>query len=91
MTSRRVAIHVQLAGLATLEATVPLAVRALHAAHPDLVRGLRDEHRIELTTACIVAELAEDLLLGLDDHRAYVLCNLAALDDTDPQQTAWPF
>jgi hypothetical protein len=91
MTSGRVAIHAQLAGLATLEATVRLAVRALHATHPDLARGLRDDHRIELTTACIVAELAEDLLLALDDHRTYVLYNLAALGDTDPQQTAWPF
>jgi len=91
MTTRRVAIHVQLAGLATLEATVRLAVRALHATHPDLTRGLRDDHRMELTTACIVAELAEDLLLALDDHRAYVLHNLAVLGDTDPQQTAWPF
>ena len=89
MTVRRVAIHAQLAGLATLEATVRLAVRALHATYPDLARGLRDDHRLELTTACILAEAAEDLLLALDDHRAYVLYNLAVLGDSS--QTAWPF
>lgn len=87
MTARRVAIHAQLAGLATLDATVRLAVRALHATYPDLTRGLR----IELTTACILAEVAEDLLLALDDHRTYVLYNLAVLGDAEPQQTAWPF
>ncbi len=91
MTARRVAIHAQLAGLATLEATVRLAVRALHATYPDLTRGLRDDHRIELTTACIVAEVAEDLLLALDDHRAYVLYNLAVLGDSESLQTAWSF
>jgi hypothetical protein len=63
MTPRRVAIHAQLAGLAALDASVRLAVRALHATYPDLTRGLRDDHRIELTTACILAEIAEDLLL----------------------------
>ena len=68
-----------------------LAVRAFHATYPNLARGLRDDHRIELTTACIAPELAEDLLLALDDHRTYVLYNLAVLGDTDAQQTAWPF
>lgn len=91
MTARGVAIHVQLAGLATFEATVRLAVRALHATHPDLTRGLRDDHRMELTTACIVAEIAEDLLLALDDHRSYILYNLAVLGDADSHPTAWPF
>lgn len=90
MTARRVAIHAQLAGLATLEATVRLAVHALHATYPALARGLRDDHRIELTTACILAEIAEDLLLALDDHRTYVLYNLAVLGDADLPQTAWP-
>jgi len=91
MTARRVSIHVQLAGLAALDASVRLAVRALHATYPDLARGLRDDHRIELTTACILAEIAEDLLLALDDHRTYVLYNLAVLGDNDASQTAWPF
>jgi hypothetical protein len=91
MTARRVAIHAQLAGLASLDASVRLALRALHATYPDLARGLRDDHRIELTTACILAELAEDLLLALDDHRTYVLYNLAVLGDHDASQTAWPF
>jgi hypothetical protein len=91
MTAARVAIHAQLAGLAELEATVRLAVRALHVTYPALERGLRDNHRIELTTACIVAEVAEDLLLALDDHRTYVMYNLAALGDSDSSQTAWPF
>lgn len=91
MTASRVAIHVKLAGLATLEATVRLAVRALHASYPDLTRGLRDDHRIELTTACIVAEVAEDLLLALDDHRTHVLYNLASLGDDDSSQTVWSF
>lgn len=89
MTSRRVTIHAQLAGLAQLEATVRLGIRALHATYPDLERGIRDDHRIELTTACILAELAEDLLLALDDHRTYVLYNLAVIGDSS--QTAWPF
>jgi hypothetical protein len=91
MTARRVAIHAQLAGLAALDASVRLAVRALYAAYPDLARGLRDDHRIELTTACILAEIAEDLLLALDDHRTYVLYNLAVFGDDDSSQTAWPF
>jgi hypothetical protein len=91
MTPRRVTLHAQLAGLATLEASVRLAVRALHATYPDLARGLRDDHRIELTTACILAESAEDLLLALDDHRTYVLYKLAVIGDADSSQTAWPF
>ena len=89
MTSKRIAIHAQLAGLAALEVSLRLAVRALHATYPDLARGLRDDHRIELTTTCILAEIAEDLLLALDDHRTYVLYNLAVLGDSS--QTAWPF
>lgn len=91
MTARRVAIHAQLAGLAALDASVRLAVRALYATYPDLARGLRDDQRIELTTACILAEIAEDLLLALDDHRTYVLYNLAVRGDAESQHTAWPF
>jgi hypothetical protein len=91
MTGQRVAIHAQLAGLAALDASVRLALRALYATYPGLARGLRDDRRIELTTACILAEIAEDLLLALDDHRTYVLYNLAVLGDNDALQTTWPF
>jgi hypothetical protein len=30
-------------------------------------------------------------LLALDDHRTYVLYNLAVIGDADSSQTAWPF
>ncbi|MCW5808640.1 MAG: hypothetical protein KIT31_40190 [Deltaproteobacteria bacterium] len=91
MTSRRVAIHSQLADLAALEVSLRVAVRALYVACPELAPGLRDEHRIELTTAAAVTDNAEDLLVALDHHRSSVLYNLAAVGELDHRQTAWPF
>lgn len=88
MTSRDT-VHCQLAGLATLESTVRLAVRALYATYPDVAHAQRDDERFEITTARILVELAEDLLNALDDHRSHVLVKLAT--PRDPEQTAWPF
>jgi hypothetical protein len=83
----RDAIQCELAGLAALESTVRLALRALYATYPDIARRQRDDDRIE--TARGLVEVAEDLLNALDHHRSYVLFRFAELGD--PEQTAWPF
>jgi hypothetical protein len=87
--SQRDKLQCQLAGLAALESTVRLAVRALYASYPEVGHQQRDDELCETTTARWVVELAEDLLCALDDHRAYVLARLKKPRGTD--QTAWPF
>jgi hypothetical protein len=79
----------QLAGLATLEANVRTALRALYGTYPAVARPQCDEEVFEITTARILAELCEDLLVGLDDHRSHVSSRLKKL--LHPDQTAWPF
>ena len=79
----------QLAGLAALEANVRTALRALYATYPDATRPQRDQEVFEITAARMLADLCEDLLVGLDDHRSHVSSRLKKLQH--PDQTAWPF
>jgi hypothetical protein len=83
------ALQRQLAGLATLEATVRTALRALYATYPRLARRPSEDDVLELTTARMLAEAGNELLVYLDDHRAYVAQRLKALQQ--PDQTSWPF
>ena len=83
------ALQCQLAGLAALEASLWIALRALHATYPSAVRPQRDDELFEVTTARMLAEIAEDLLVALDDHRSHVAHRLKKLQH--PDQTTWPF
>jgi len=79
----------QLAGLATLEAAVRTALRGLHATYPALARRQAQADVSELTTARMLGDLCNDLLVGLNDHRNGVAHRLLALQH--PDQIAWPF
>jgi hypothetical protein len=78
----------QLAGLATLEASVRTALRGLHVAYPALV-GARFHDDPELTTARILIQLCDETLTGIDELRRQVSARLRTLQH--PDQTAWPF
>jgi len=78
-----------LAGLATLEAAVRTALRILQVTYPAVTRPQCDDEVFEVTTARMLAELCNDLLVALDDHRAHVAPRLKSLQH--PDQTGWPF
>lgn len=78
----------QLAGLATLEASVRTALRGLHVAYPALV-GARFHDDPELTTARILVQLCDELLASIDELRRQLSAHLVTLQH--PDQTAWPF
>ena len=79
----------QLAGLAALEANVRTALHALYATYPAVARPQADDEPFEITTARILAEFCDDLLVALDDHRSHVSPRLKR--PGHPDQTAWPF
>jgi hypothetical protein len=79
----------QLAGLAALEANIRTALRALYLTYPTVARPQSDDEVFEITTARILAELCDDLLVALEDHRSHVSHRLKKL--RHPDQTAWPF
>jgi hypothetical protein len=79
----------QLAGLATLEASVRTALRALYVTYPAAARPQSDDEVFEITTARMLVDACNELLVGLDDHRSYVATRLKSLQH--PGQTAWPF
>ena len=83
------ALQHQLAGLATLEASVRTALRALHVAYPVIGRPSQDDDGFEVMTARALAERCDDLLAALDDHRSTVAPRLHTLQR--PDQTSWPF
>lgn len=83
------ALQRQLAGLATLEAGVRTALRALHITYPEVGRPSLDEDVFEITTARTLAELCQELLVAIDDHRSSVSPRLRTL--LHPDQTSWPF
>jgi len=90
MTSNHpLALQSQLAGLAALESDVRLALHALHATYPSASRPQRHDELFEVTTARMLAEISEDLLVALDDHRSHVAYRLQKLQQ--PDQTTWPF
>jgi hypothetical protein len=78
-----------LAGLATLEAAVRTALRILQVSYPAVTRPQCDDEVFEVTTARMLAELCNDLLVALDDHRAHIAPRLKSLQHSD--QTGWPF
>jgi hypothetical protein len=78
-----------LAGLATLEASVRTALRGLHPTYPALARRHDDDDALELTTARMLVDLCNELLVGLNDHRSHVSARLKLLQN--PDQIAWPF
>lgn len=59
----------RLAGLASLETHVELALRALCASHP-VTPG--NDQADEIAAAHVLAERCRDLLVALDDYRAHV-------------------
>lgn len=79
----------QLAGLATLEATVRTTLRGLYTTYLALARRQSDDDVPELTSARMLADACNDLLIELYDHRLNVAQRLRALQH--PEQTAWPF
>ena len=79
----------QLAGLAALEANVRTALRALYVTYPTATRPQSDDEVFEITTARMLAELCDDVLVALEDHRSHVSSRLNRL--RHPDQTAWPF
>ena len=79
----------QLAGLAALEANVRTALRALYVTYPTVARPQSDDEVFEVTTARILAEFCDDLLVALEDHRSHVAPRLKRL--CHPDQSAWPF
>jgi hypothetical protein len=79
----------QLARLAALEANVRTALRALYVTYPTAARPQSDDEVFEITTARMLAELCDDVLVALEDHRSHVSSRLKRL--RHPDQTAWPF
>jgi hypothetical protein len=79
----------QLARLAALEANVRTALRALYVAYPTAARPQSDDELSEITTARRLAEICDDVLVALEDHRSHVSSRLNRL--RHPDQTAWPF
>jgi hypothetical protein len=69
--------------------------RRLHAyrggvtTYPALARRPSDDDVPELTSARMLADACNDLLIELYDHRLNVAQRLRALQH--PEQTAWPF
>jgi hypothetical protein len=78
----------QLAGLASLESAVRTALRRLHLTYPTTAQPQCDDELFEITTARMLTELCNELLVALDDHRAHVSPRLNRMR---PDQTAWPF
>ena len=58
------ALQRQLAGLATLEATVRAALRALYVTYPTLARPQSDDEAVEITTARMLADSCNEVLVG---------------------------
>jgi hypothetical protein len=83
------ALQCQLAGLAALESIVRLAIHALYVTYPQTTRSQLDNERFEITTARFLADVAEDMLVAIDDHRTHVAARLTKL--RHPEQIAWPF
>lgn len=79
----------QLAGLAALEANLRTALRALYGTYPAVTRPQCDNEVFEITTARMLADFCEDVLVALDDHRSHVSSRLKQLQH--PDQIAWPF
>ena len=59
----------QLAGLAALEATVEIAMRALVETYPELHREPRPDDSAEALTAVTLVDQCGRLLAALDAHR----------------------
>ncbi len=72
----------QLAGLAALEATVEIAMRALVKTYPELSREPRSDDSAETATAAKLVDQCGRLLATIDAHRQY-------LARVPPD--AWPF
>lgn len=85
----RLAVRTQLANLSALEASAHLALCALLATYPEADRPQLCGEDCDVTTARQLAELTEDLLLAIDEHRSRVGHRLRELEH--PDQTSWPF
>jgi hypothetical protein len=79
-----------IAGLATLESTVEIAARALVATHPDIGRACRPGEPAVATTARVLVDDCERLLVALDDYRSHLVATLPKNPD-HPIQLDWPF
>lgn len=74
----------QLAGLAALEATVEIAMRALVETYRELHRELRSDDSAETITAAKLVDQCGRLLAALDAHRRH-------LTRVPSDQREWPF
>ena len=72
----------QLAGLAALEATVEIAMRALVKTYPELYRDPRSDDSAETMTAAKLVDQCARLLATIDAHRQHLV-------RVPPD--AWPF
>jgi len=78
----------QLADLAMFEASVRTVLCGFHVAYPALATSQPDSDP-EPTTARILVELCDELLVSIDELRRHVSAHLKSLQH--PDQTAWPF
>jgi hypothetical protein len=79
-----------IAGLAILESTVEIAARVLVATHPDIGRVCRPGEPTVVTTARVLVDDCERLLMTLEDYRSHLVTNLPKNPD-HPSQLDWPF
>lgn len=79
----------QLAELAAVEVSVRTVLLRLQSSYPLLAQRHEDDEILELSTAHLLVDLCNELLLALHDHRTILVARLRALQL--PDQTAWPF
>ncbi len=75
----------QLAGLASLESVVEIAMRALVETYRELHREPRPDDADEAVTAAKLVDQCGRLLAALDAHRRLVIAPVPS------NQCAWPF
>jgi hypothetical protein len=75
----------QLAGLASVDAVVEIAMRALVETYPAFGRETSPTDSGEVVSARNVVDLCARLLIAIDTHRRYVASHLPS-DEHD-----WPF
>lgn len=75
----------QIAGLAVLERTVEIAMRALVQSYPEFGREIRTTDTAEVRSAAALVDLCARVLEAIDHHRRLVRRDLAGPDRN------WPF
>ena len=75
----------QLAGLAVLDRTIEIAMRALVQSYPEFGREIRPTDTAEVRSAAVLVDLCARVLEAIDHHRRLVRRDLAGPDRN------WPF